>query len=575
MLSGAEHKVAMFADDVLVGLGEPERSFSELMSTLNDFGRLSGYKVNISKTQVMTLNYSAPATLRTKFKLNWENENIKYLGIHLTKDLTQLFRTNYEPISASINADLYRWNLVPFLSLTARTSAVKMNVLPRLLYLFRNLPIAVSENHFREWDKWISRFIWQGRRPRIKYTTLQLAKGNGGLGLPCLRNYYNAAQVAPLLYWCNDTYKAKWKEIESKLSSQFPIQAVIADKGLMHQLKELGNPWLNHTLRVWQRVISNCGILKMLRVFRWFAHDSDFTPNRHDSSLKTWTMYGLTTFASLTQKNTVRSFDTLREQHGLARIDFHRYLQLRSYIDHECKLTNFSKVELEFQHIMTNAMTKIPSKSISSLYTALSKANNNNTHYSKNKWESESGIEISEEAWDNIWSFQWSTSSSLDWREHCWKNIIRFFKTPHQERYKDATMPCWRQCGPATANHFHIFWACPKLKIFWRDIQVSLNEIFNTQIPLSFEVLYLGHAPFLQCRREVKLLQILLVASKKAVTRRWLSPTPPNLNDWIGIILEIYRMEKLTYQIRLKKDKFYQIWNSWITFIAPTRTDFI
>ncbi len=62
-MSGAEHKVAMFADDVLVCQGEPERSFNELMSILLDFGKLSGYKVNISKTQVMTLNYTVPATL--------------------------------------------------------------------------------------------------------------------------------------------------------------------------------------------------------------------------------------------------------------------------------------------------------------------------------------------------------------------------------------------------------------------------------------------------------------------------------------------------------------------------------
>lgn len=60
-LSGVEHKVAMVADDVLVWLGEPERLFSELMSTLIDSGKLSGYKVNILKTQVMTLNYAAPA----------------------------------------------------------------------------------------------------------------------------------------------------------------------------------------------------------------------------------------------------------------------------------------------------------------------------------------------------------------------------------------------------------------------------------------------------------------------------------------------------------------------------------
>ena len=72
----------MFADDVLVALSNPERSFSELMSTLLAFGKLSGYKVNIKKT-VMTLNFTPPANLQGKFNLNWSGGEIKYLGIIL------------------------------------------------------------------------------------------------------------------------------------------------------------------------------------------------------------------------------------------------------------------------------------------------------------------------------------------------------------------------------------------------------------------------------------------------------------------------------------------------------------
>lgn len=367
VVSGIEHKVAMFADDVLVCLGEPEGSFGELMSTLTDFGKLSGYKVNISKTQVMTLNFVAPATLRNKFNVKWDKENIKYLGIHLTRNLSALFRANYEPISSSIKADLHRWNLIPFLSLSSRISAVKMNVLPRLLYLFRSLPIEVNENQFKEWDKWISRFIWQGRKPRIKYATLQLSKGKGGLGLPCLKNYYYTTQITPLLYWCNEAYTARWKEMEASLCSRFPIQAIIADKSLMCYVEKLGNPWLTHTLQVWRKVINMCGIYRMLRIFRWFANDSDFAPNRLDPSFRSWTGHGLTTLLSLSQRNNVRSFEALRDQHGLARNEFHRYLQLRSYIVHECKLTDLTEVESEFFHILKNAAAVAPSGSISKL----------------------------------------------------------------------------------------------------------------------------------------------------------------------------------------------------------------
>ena len=147
----------------------------------------------------------------------------------------------------------------------------------------------------------------------------------------------------------------------------------------------------------------------------------------------------------------------------------------------------------------------------------------------------ELGIKISDEAWGNIWSFQWSTSSSTSWREHCWRNIIRYFRTPYQERYKGAHMPCWRQCSSTVANHFHIFWECPKLKTFWKGIQASLNKVFITQIPLNFDVLYLGLVPSLERRSEIKLLQLLLVASKKTITRRWLSLIQPTLDHWIEI----------------------------------------
>lgn len=150
-------------------------------------------------------------------------------------------------------------------------------------------------------------------------------------------------------------------------------------------------------------------------------------------------MYGLTTLLSLTQRNTEHCFETLRDKHSLAQNEFHRCLQLRSYIDHECKLTNFSDVESEFYHILKNDMTTTPSNSISKLYTAVSHVNNNNILYIKGKRERESGIEISEEVWGNIWSFQWTTSSSMGWREHCWKNIISYFKTPYLERYKRCT----------------------------------------------------------------------------------------------------------------------------------------
>lgn len=43
--------------------------------------------------------------------------------------------------------------------------------------------------------------------------------------------------------------------------------------------------------------------------------------------------------------------------------------------------------------------------------------------------------------------------------------------------------------------------------------------------------------PFFDCRREINLLQILLVASEKRITRRWLRPIQPTIDNWISFII--------------------------------------
>ena len=109
---------------------------------------------------------------------------------------------------------------------------IRMNVLPRLLYLFQNLPIEVSGKEFKDLDKTISRYIWQGGKPRIKYRTLQLPKGSGGLALPCLKSYFQAAQLRVLINLCDSEYFAKCKDIEGRLIEGLPVQALLCDETL-------------------------------------------------------------------------------------------------------------------------------------------------------------------------------------------------------------------------------------------------------------------------------------------------------------------------------------------------------
>lgn len=165
---------------------------------LEQFGIFSGYKINISKTQILMLNCSPSQELK-QLQLNWEMKTIRYLGINIPKNLMKLYKRNYENIDDVIRKDIECW-FSYLMGLNERIRTIKMNILPRLLYLFQSLPVDIPDTQFNKWDKLISRFLWQGKRPRIGYSTLQIPKDRGGMALPNLKEYFQAAQLRPLLY---------------------------------------------------------------------------------------------------------------------------------------------------------------------------------------------------------------------------------------------------------------------------------------------------------------------------------------------------------------------------------------
>lgn len=69
-------------------------------------------------------------------------------------------------------------------------------------------------------------------------TNLQLPGDEGGLVLPILKTYYQAAQIKPLvnICICNPDYSAICKSIECQDSVKVPLQAIIDDSDLKHHL---------------------------------------------------------------------------------------------------------------------------------------------------------------------------------------------------------------------------------------------------------------------------------------------------------------------------------------------------
>uniref|UniRef100_A0A8C5ERI4 Reverse transcriptase n=1 Tax=Gouania willdenowi TaxID=441366 RepID=A0A8C5ERI4_GOUWI len=91
-------------------LQKPDTALPLLMSIFDDYGKMSGYKVNINKTQILPIMYKASKEIRQLYKLKWKAQSIRYLGVVLTQDLSKLYEVNYNIINNNVQKDVTKWS---------------------------------------------------------------------------------------------------------------------------------------------------------------------------------------------------------------------------------------------------------------------------------------------------------------------------------------------------------------------------------------------------------------------------------------------------------------------------------
>lgn len=208
-----------------------------------------------------------------------------------------------------------------------------MNILPRFLFLFQNLPLYVPQISFKLWDSLLRKFLWNEKKPRVKIKTLQQRKETGGLALPNLMNYYNAVQLKVILIMNNKKLCPKWKEMEANLVEQSNIWLPLS-KTKLHNFTAI------NTIKIWKRL---CRAMKVKDkdwlCLRKIQKDPEFLPNKVDTAFKIWESKGLLGYHQMYDEVGYESFDNLARKYQLPRSHFYRYLQVRSYFNKNNQVT--------------------------------------------------------------------------------------------------------------------------------------------------------------------------------------------------------------------------------------------
>jgi len=99
-----EVKLSLFADDMILYLENPKDATRKLLELINEFGRVTGYKINTLKSTAFlyTNNKRSEREIREAILFTITSKRIKYLGINLPKETKDLYFENSKTLMKEI-----------------------------------------------------------------------------------------------------------------------------------------------------------------------------------------------------------------------------------------------------------------------------------------------------------------------------------------------------------------------------------------------------------------------------------------------------------------------------------------
>uniref|UniRef100_A0A670K5V5 Reverse transcriptase domain-containing protein n=1 Tax=Podarcis muralis TaxID=64176 RepID=A0A670K5V5_PODMU len=548
------YKIKAFADDLVIMTEEPTTTIEEVLKELDQFGELSGFKLNKRKTKMIAKNVDQSALEIIQHQSQIEVvKKLKYLGIWITSKNIDLYKNNYEPVWKEIRKDLEVWGKLK-LSFWGRINTIKMNVLPRMQFLFQTIPIIKGSQIFKEWQRVLSRYIWQGKKPRIQYKLLTDIKERGGFALPDLKLYYEASGLCWLKEWVKLVNK-ELLDLEG-FDNRYGWHAY-----LWYEKRKVHKGFENHIFRgplieIWERYKN---ILEF-KVPHWLS------PLEAMSVKKINMRSNWATYSQLLIKEEgkwkLKPYEQIKEYV----YDWLHYRQVNETFRKDSKERGYVDKDSKFQSEIINNDKKL----ISKMYRLLLDWNLGDEEIKSVMihWARDVGHSIQFEDWEKLWKEGLNFTACITIKENVMKMFYRWYITPMKlsKMYK-VSNKCWK-CNDKEGSFYHMWWECRKVKQFWENIYIELKKILKYTFKKKPEIFLLGILGNEIKKKDCKFVYYAVTAARVILAQKWKQQEMPMIDEWRSKLLDYTESDRMTGKIRYERDqKFIKEWGNYANYL--------
>jgi putative transposon-encoded protein len=247
LIGGEQHIISQFADDTSFFISNKTGMIDRLFTHLQTFGRMSGLKLNVDKTEIVLLGNTNKLDIPKNY---WHliKDSAKSLGINIFQDLNETTKQNYETALNKMTESMKFWSKKP-LSLTGKINMIKCQLTSKLTYCMNVLPDPGKE-FWKRANKHLYSFISNNKPEKLKRSTLINRIELGGAQMVDLECQGKALKAMWLI---RAAYKpGPWSFSLKEILGHYRI-----DDFLQCNLKETDIPFKIEKNSIWYDIVHN------------------------------------------------------------------------------------------------------------------------------------------------------------------------------------------------------------------------------------------------------------------------------------------------------------------------------